>query len=172
MISSLKKLAWASVLIAGFAQAETVELQFVDANGVLGSAGKVSFEDTPYGLLLTPDLSGLPAGVHGFHVHANGSCAPGMNNGAAAAAFAAGGHWDPDKTNAHLGPYANGHKGDLPAIYVNADGKANYPVLAPRLKAADLKGHALMVHAGGDNHSDHPAPLGGGGARMACGVVS
>jgi Cu-Zn family superoxide dismutase len=28
-----------------------------------------------------------------------------------------------------------------------------------------------MVHAGGDNHSDHPAMLGGGGARMACGVV-
>ncbi|TXH60168.1 MAG: superoxide dismutase, partial [Thiothrix sp.] len=22
---------------------------------------------------------------------------------------------------------------------------------------------ALMIHAGGDNHSDHPAPLGGGG---------
>ena len=25
--------------------------------------------------------------------------------------------------------------------------------------------------AGGDNHADHPAPLGGGGARVACGVV-
>jgi len=28
-----------------------------------------------------------------------------------------------------------------------------------------------MVHAEGDNHADHPAPLGGGGARMACGVI-
>jgi Cu-Zn family superoxide dismutase len=28
-----------------------------------------------------------------------------------------------------------------------------------------------MIHAGGDNHADHPAPLGGGGARMACGVI-
>lgn len=28
-----------------------------------------------------------------------------------------------------------------------------------------------MVHAGGDNHSDHPQPLGGGGARFACGVI-
>jgi Cu-Zn family superoxide dismutase len=27
------------------------------------------------------------------------------------------------------------------------------------------------VHAGGDNHSDHPAVLGGGGARVACGVI-
>jgi Cu-Zn family superoxide dismutase len=28
-----------------------------------------------------------------------------------------------------------------------------------------------MVHVGGDNHSDHPAPLGGGGARMLCGIT-
>ena len=28
-----------------------------------------------------------------------------------------------------------------------------------------------MVHMGGDNHSDHPAPLGGGGARVACDVI-
>ena len=35
----------------------------------------------------------------------------------------------------------------------------------------EIKGRALMIHAGGDNHSDHPAPLGGGGARMACGVI-
>jgi Cu-Zn family superoxide dismutase len=28
-----------------------------------------------------------------------------------------------------------------------------------------------MIHAGGDNYSDQPVPLGGGGARIACGVV-
>lgn len=28
-----------------------------------------------------------------------------------------------------------------------------------------------MVHAGGDNHSDHPLPLGGGGERFACGMI-
>jgi Cu-Zn family superoxide dismutase len=28
-----------------------------------------------------------------------------------------------------------------------------------------------MLHAGGDNYADQPAALGGGGARMACGVV-
>ncbi|TXH61396.1 MAG: superoxide dismutase [Cu-Zn] SodC2, partial [Thiothrix sp.] len=60
---------------------------------------------------------------------------------------------------------------DLPALYVDSEGKATNPVLAPRLKLADLSGRALMIHAGGDNHSDHPAPLGGGGARMACGVI-
>jgi superoxide dismutase, Cu-Zn family len=28
-----------------------------------------------------------------------------------------------------------------------------------------------MIHAGGDNYSDTPAPLDGGGARIACGVI-
>ena len=29
-----------------------------------------------------------------------------------------------------------------------------------------------MVHAGGDNNSDQPEKLGGGGARVACGLIS
>jgi len=29
---------------------------------------------------------------------------------------------------------------------------------------ADVKGRSIMIHAGGDNYSDQPAPLGGGGA--------
>jgi Cu-Zn family superoxide dismutase len=44
-------------------------------------------------------------------------------------------------------------------------------VIAPNLKLADVKGRAIMIHAGGDNYSDQPAPLGGGGARIACGVI-
>lgn len=28
-----------------------------------------------------------------------------------------------------------------------------------------------MVHAGGDNYADDPKPLGGGGARIACGSI-
>jgi len=52
-----------------------------------------------------------------------------------------------------------------------AHGKATLAVLAPRLKAADIAGRSLMIHAGGDNYADHPAKLGGGGARVAFGVV-
>ena len=56
-----------------------------------------------------------------------------------------------------------GHKGDLPSLYVNADGVANVPVLAPKLKTLDeVRNHALMIHVGGDNFHDHPAALGGG----------
>jgi Cu-Zn family superoxide dismutase len=41
-------------------------------------------------------------------------------------------------------------------------------VVAPHLKVDDLQGHSIMIHMGGDNYSDQPAPLGGGGARIAC----
>jgi Cu-Zn family superoxide dismutase len=88
-----------------------------------------------------------------------------------AAAMAAKGHYDPDDTKKHAGPEGEGHKGDLPVLEVAADGTAQTTLTAPRLKVADAQGRALMVHAGGDNYSDEPKPLGGGGARIACGVV-
>ena len=39
------------------------------------------------------------------------------------------------------------------------------------LKLEDVAGRALVIHEGGDNYSDTPKPLGGGGVRMACGVI-
>lgn len=87
--------------------------------------------------------------------------------------LAAGGHWDPKKTGAHKGPWDDsGHLGDLPALAVDADGHIQ-PVVAPRIKKINaLKGRSLMIHAGGDNYSDHPVALGGGGARKYCGVIA
>ena len=166
----MKSLALLSAMaLSAWASAATIELHLVDLNGTGRSIGTVQYEDTPYGLLLTPDLNGLPAGLQ-FHVHENPGCAPGLVNETLMAAGAAGGHWDPGHTRRHLGPYNPlGHKGDLPALYVSTDGSSAYPVLAPRLKAADLAGHSLMIHAGADNFSDHPM-MGGGGMRMACGV--
>ena len=35
----------------------------------------------------------------------------------------------------------------------------------------DFLGRSIMIHEGGDSYSDKPAPLGGGGARIACGVI-
>ena len=143
----------------------TVTMYLTAAPGKQGAeVGTITATDTQYGMLLTPHLKGLPPGIHGFHVHVNPSCA---NEGQAA-----GGHLDPAKTGMHLGPYdAEGHLGDLPALTVNAQGEATLPILAPRLKVTMLQGHALMIHADGDNYSDQPAALGGGGARLACGVV-
>jgi Cu-Zn family superoxide dismutase len=149
----------------------TVPMQTVDEKGTGTSVGQVVISETPYGLVFTPSLTGLPQGLHGFHVHENPSCASKEQNGKMTAAMAAGGHYDPAGTKQHGLPWGNGHLGDLPALYVDAKGNANNPVLAPRLKMNDVKGRSLMVHAGGDNHSDHPATLGGGGARIACGVI-
>ena len=66
---------------------------------------------------------------------------------------------------------AAGHEGDLPVLVVDQNGSASLPVVAKRLKVKDVLGRAIMIHAGGDNFDDVPAPLGGGGGRIACGVV-
>lgn len=149
----------------------TVPMHYVDENGIGVSAGTVTVTESRYGLVFTPALSGLPAGLHGFHVHENPSCQPGDKDGKKVPALAAGGHLDPQKTGQHGFPWGEGHLGDLPPLYVGSDGVATQPVLAPRLKLSDVAGHSLMIHAGGDNHADHPAPLGGGGARIVCGVI-
>jgi Cu-Zn family superoxide dismutase len=140
-------------------------------DGIGAEIGTIKVQDTAYGALFTPSLRGLPPGLHGFHVHENGHCGPAEKDGQMTAGMAAGGHYDPAKTGKHLGPYGDGHVGDLPPLVVEADGSATLPVLAPRLKVKDLAARSLMIHAGGDNYSDEPKPLGGGGARIACGVV-
>jgi superoxide dismutase, Cu-Zn family len=153
------------------AAGQVVTINLVTADGVGKEIGKISASDTEHGLLLTPDLSDLPPGLHGFHLHEHPSCDPAKKEEKMTAAQSAGGHLDPKQSTKHEGPYGHGHLGDLPALYVGADGKADLPVLAPRLKVDDLAGHALMIHAGADNYSDQPKPLGGGGDRIACGVV-
>ena len=165
-------MAFFVLLFAGSAQADTtVSLYKVDENGVGASVGQVSITESQYGLVLSPALKGLAPGVHGFHVHQNPSCDPAEQNGKKVPALAAGGHYDPKDSRRHDTPWGDGHLGDLPALFVDAEGNASQPVLAPRLKLSDVAGRSLMVHAGGDNHADHPAPLGGGGARVVCGVI-
>ncbi|MDF3031312.1 MAG: sodC [Moraxellaceae bacterium] len=161
-----------ALLASGAAVADTVvEVHAVDDKGTGASLGRITVSETKHGLVFTPALTGLTPGLHGFHLHQNPSCEPKEKEGKMTPALAAGGHYDPKKSEKHGTPWGDGHLGDLPPLYVDADGKAAQPVLAPRLKAKDLKGRALMVHAGGDNHADHPAPLGGGAGRIACGVI-
>lgn len=160
------------MLASGLVFAEvSVPLHQVTEQGVGAEIGSVKVSESPYGLVFTPDLKGLPPGIHGFHLHQNPSCEAKEKEGKSVPALGAGGHFDPAGTNKHSTPWGDGHLGDLPALFVNDKGEATTPVLAPRLKLTDLSGRALMVHAGGDNHADHPAALGGGGGRIACGVI-
>ncbi|ABM26583.1 superoxide dismutase, copper/zinc binding [Shewanella sp. W3-18-1] len=161
------------LLLSGtaFSQESQVTMELLNAEGNT-PIGTISLNDSEFGLVLTPNLSSLTPGVHGFHVHQTGNCEPVTKDGKTVLGGGAGGHYDPDNTGKHGTPWStDNHKGDLPPLYVDEHGKATTAVLAPRLKVNDVKGKSLMVHVGGDNHSDHPAPLGGGGARMACGVI-
>lgn len=150
-----------------------VPMNKVTAEGTGDPVGMVLLTQTDGGVRFAPELRGLPAGEHGYHVHENGRCGPGPNpQGEMTAAMAAGGHWDPEDTGAHRGPEGDGHRGDAPLITVAADGTATGAVVAPRITSlADLRGKALMIHAGGDNYRDEPKPLGGGAGRIACGVI-
>lgn len=174
-ILSMSLVAMAMGFSATAVQADTlmVPMFLVDETGTTEQVGDVAVTVSDYGLVFTPAMQNLEPGLHGFHVHENPSCEPSEVDGKKVPAGAAGGHWDPEGAGQHGEPWGTGHMGDLPPLFVGENGEAVQPVLAPRLdNVDDLRGHSLMVHFGGDNHSDHPKPLGGGGARMACGVIN
>lgn len=161
------------VLAAFSVQAEelVVEIRLVDSRGGGKAIGTIIVSSNPYGILLTPNLSGLTPGLRGFHLHENADCGPGLKGHETLPGLAAGGHHDPAGTGRHAGPYGDGHLGDLPALSVDREGRATHPVLAPRLEVSDLKGHSLVIHSGGGNYTDYPERLGGGGVRVACGII-
>ena len=154
------------------ADTATVTINSIDGQGVGAVLGTVKISDTPHGLALKPKLKNLSPGKHGWHIHQTPDCGPAEKDGKMAAGMAAGGHYDPATTNKHAGPKGTGHMGDLPVLVVAANGKATKGVTVARLKLADIKGRALMIHAGGDNYADKPKPLGGGGGRIACGIIN
>ena len=154
----------AAVVLAGSAAAQNTVDIFDTATGTERLGTITLQEEAGGGVRFTPDLGDiLPAGDHGFHAHANPDCGSGGQ--------AAGGHYDPANRGAHEGPEGNGHLGDLPRL-TSDGGRVTTAVVAPRLALSDLYGRALVIHEGGDNYSDSPEPLGGGGARLACGVVA
>jgi Cu-Zn family superoxide dismutase len=148
-----------------------VDINFIDTTGVGKPVGTITIKQTADGLELDTKLKGLAPGEHGFHLHENASCAPADKDGKATAGQAAGGHFDPDATKAHKGPGGGGHKGDLPKLEVDPKGNVKAKLKVAGLKIEDVKGKAIMIHEGGDNYADAPKPLGGGGARVACGVI-
>ena len=172
----MKPLLALAALLAAHAASHGAELvvtmNAATAAGTGASAGTVRIVETPYGLAFYPALTGLPPGLHGFHVHEKPSCAPGEQNGAMAPAIGAGGHLDPAGTKKHGEPWGDGHLG-RPAAALRRGRRQRLGAGARPTAQARRRGRsALMIHAGGDNHSDHPAPLGGGGGRIVCGVIS
>jgi Cu-Zn family superoxide dismutase len=159
--------------VPGMALADyTVQMNAIDEKGVGAPVGTVAITQAAGGgVTFTPNLKGLPPGTHGFHVHDQPNCGAKEQDGKMTPGALAAGHYDPQKTGKHLGPEGSGHQGDLPALVVAADGTAKQPVTAKHLSLNDVGNRALMIHEGGDNYSDEPKPLGGGGKRIACGVI-
>ena len=149
----------------------TVDMHLAAANGPGKDIGTIAFEDTDKGLSIRPRLMHLHEGLHGFHVNENASCAAGTKNGEAVPALAAGGPLGPVTTVKKDGKATQARKGDLPGLYVHYDGMAYTPTVAPHLKTADLKGHAIIIEALGPAYDDAPKPVGGAIKRVACGVV-
>jgi superoxide dismutase, Cu-Zn family len=163
------------LLVATPVAAQEMEMEIkmhrLTEDGIDETIGTISIASSPYGVIFTPDLKGLPPGPHGFHVHENPSCEADQEQGEIKPGLAAGGHFDPLQTDRHAGPYDDeGHLGDLPVLFVEEDGTATVPLAAPRLRLFDLYGRSLIIHEGGDTYADEPH-LGGGGGRLACGVV-
>jgi Cu-Zn family superoxide dismutase len=163
--------AFVAPAYAAKAKPVTVTMNLVTADGVGKSVGTITIKEAKDGVTIEPKLKGLPPGEHGFHVHEKPSCDPADKDGKKTAAQSAGGHFDPDGTKAHKGPGGGGHKGDLPKLVVSDKGEAKDKLEVKGVTLADFQGHALMIHAGGDNYSDTPKPLGGGGDRIVCGVA-
>jgi len=165
-----------AVMMAGgstHASDAEVKMHIATTGGPGKLAGTVVITASDQGAVFTVKLGDMkPLSRHGFHVHANGDCGPAAKNGKVVPALAAGGHWDPENTGKHQGWQGEGHLGDLPQLQADNEGRISALVTAPRITNVDrLKGRALMLHANGDNYADTPKKLGGGGARLLCGVI-
>jgi Cu-Zn family superoxide dismutase len=138
-----------------------------DANGK--EVGRATLTPTPSGVLVSLDLTAVPAGEHAFHIHAVGKCEPPDFK-------SAGPHFNPDNTKHGLMNQEGPHAGDMPNLHVPADGKLQVEVLNPTVSLSgesallDADGSALVIHAGADDYKTDPA--GNAGARIACGVIT
>ncbi|WP_037255385.1 superoxide dismutase family protein [Kibdelosporangium aridum] len=145
--------------------------------------GSVRFDSINRKILVSGRLAGLTPGFHGFHVHAVGVCDPRATdpNGVVVPFLSAGGHLNLD------GSGHGHHTGDLPSLYVSADGTASSANDNDELTAAalfDADRSAIIIHALPDNFANIPTrysatgpdaatlATGDAGGRVACGVIT
>ncbi len=164
--------------VAGtFAQAEETAppnlravAELVNVQGT--KVGHALFVRTEKGLEVQVDLRGFESAAnseHAVHVHQVGKCQPTFD--------AAGDHVNPfDHNHGYLSP--NGpHAGDLPNIWVEANGNATYSYTTNLITLKegsrailDGDGAALVIHAQPDDYLTDPS--GSAGDRIACGVIN
>lgn len=130
--------------------------------------GQANLLSGPNGVLIRIEIApgGLTPGWHGLHLHAVGTCSD-------IGVF--------KESGGHVGKTEGGHgllnpkgpeAGDLPNIWAAADGSAGYETitkLTSMQHILDDNGTAIIIHAGEDDHLTQP--IGGAGARVACGSI-
>lgn len=165
-------IALSLVLMGGpaLAQAGTATAPIVDLNGK--SLGTLTLTEMDGGVHITGELSGLPGGEHGIHIHETGTC------DAAAKFKSAGAHFEP-AAHKHGSENPEGpHAGDLPNVSVAAEGggasvdvmNASVTLSEGESSLLDADGSAIVIHADPDDYQTDPS--GNSGERIACGVVS
>lgn len=166
----MKKFAFVSilVLIAGCASSNR-PMASAMLTPISGSTatGTVHFQELSDGSVdVTADLTRVPAGVHGFHVHDKGDCSDNGN--------AAGGHFNP-MNMPHAAPDAQSHHaGDFGNVTADANGeihtKFNTRSITVHSGMTSVVGHAVILHANPDDLTTQPS--GNAGPRIACGVAA
>lgn len=158
--------AWVAAQSGAMTAASAVA-QMKDAKGQM--VGSVNLTETPSGVLLHGSLSGLPPGPHAFHIHEAAKCDPPDFK-------TAGGHFNPGGMKHGYADPKGPHAGDLPNLFVPADGKIEFDAVAKGVTLASgagsllgANGTALVIHQTADDYKTDPA--GNAGARIACGVV-
>ena len=143
-------------------------------------AGNATLRELPggAGVEIAIEVRDMAPGAHGFHIHANGACAPGPDaaSGQIIAFGAAGGHFDPYQTRNHGRPGQSAHEahaGEAPNITVGADRRGSLRFTNPQVTLQPGKttilGRTLIVHEREDDYASDPACNSGG--RIACGII-
>ena len=163
-------LASSLALASSAGAAENAIAELIDGEGI--SIGQASFEQAPHGVIMLVEVAGLPPGAHGIHLHGTGSCAPDFK--------AAKGHINPSAVEHGLRNPNGPDPGDLPNLFVAADGTAKAEFYTTRVRVAaedgdkpallDADGSAVIIHANPDDHLTQP--IGGAGGRIGCGTIA
>jgi superoxide dismutase, Cu-Zn family len=149
---------------------QAARAEFRNAQGE--AVGTATLTDDPEGARIRLQLSKLPPGTHGIHIHAVGRCDP-------LDFTSAGGHFNPEGRKHGQQNPEGAHAGDLPNLTVSADGSANVELLARDVVlGSETNSHSLfpptgtslVIHANPDDAKTDPA--GNAGARIACGVIT
>lgn len=121
-------------------------------------------------VIISVNLSGIPPGLHGFHIHEYGDLREGCSSLCQ--------HYNPKNKN-HGGPNdKDRHVGDLGNIEANKKGIVNMKFVDKEVKLRgkySVIGRSIVIHEDPDdlgkgNHKDSKT-TGHAGKRIACGII-